>query len=115
MVIDLEDAYRGARRSISPTPNSGRRCARPSHAPATHGRRIDSQGRLCRAAPSAPGQGGAALVPESAGDLYLEIAFREHPRFHIDRRDVSIELPLGPWEAALGAQVTVRHRTAPSK
>jgi curved DNA-binding protein len=54
-------------------------------------------------------------VPESAGDLYLEIAFREHPRFHIDRRDVSIELPLGPWEAALGAQLTVRHRTAPSK
>jgi curved DNA-binding protein len=48
-----------------------------------------------------PAEGGAA-----AGDLYLEIAFRPHPRFRVDGADVWFDLPVAPWEAALGATVT---------
>ena len=41
-----------------------------------------------------------------AGDLYLEIELRPHPTFRVDGRDVFLDLPVSPWEAALGAQVT---------
>jgi curved DNA-binding protein len=49
-----------------------------------------------------PGQGDAP-----AGDLYLEIGFNPHPQFRVVDRDVYLDLPLAPWEAALGASVTV--------
>jgi len=42
----------------------------------------------------------------AAGDLYLEIAFNPDPQFRADGRDVYLDLPLAPWEAALGAAVT---------
>jgi curved DNA-binding protein len=48
------------------------------------------------------GYGGAP-----AGDLFLEIAFAEDPIFHAEKRDIHMELPVTPWEAALGASVTV--------
>ncbi len=50
----------------------------------------------------APGTGGA-----KAGDLYLEIEFKPHPRFRVEGVDVYVELPLAPSEAALGATVDV--------
>ena len=37
----------------------------------------------------------------------LEIGIREDPRFRLQGRDIHVELPIAPWEAALGAQVTV--------
>ena len=43
-----------------------------------------------------------------AGDLMLEIAFKPHPRFRVDGRNVHVSLPVAPWEAALGAVVEVR-------
>ena len=53
------------------------------------------------------GQGGPATGAAKAGDLYLEIEFQPHPRFRVDGADVYVELPLAPWEAALGATVDV--------
>jgi curved DNA-binding protein len=52
------------------------------------------------------GQGGPGLGEGGAGDLYLEIEFRPHPLFRVDGRDVYFDLPLAPWEAALGATLT---------
>jgi curved DNA-binding protein len=52
------------------------------------------------------GQGGPGHGGGPAGDLYLEIAFQPHPLFRVDGRDVYLDLPLAPWEAALGAAVT---------
>jgi len=49
-----------------------------------------------------PGYGGAP-----AGDLFLEIAFEEDRLFHAEKRDVHLTLPITPWEAALGASLTV--------
>jgi curved DNA-binding protein len=42
-----------------------------------------------------------------AGDLYLEVAFKAHPRYRVEGGDVYLDLPVAPWEAALGANVQV--------
>jgi curved DNA-binding protein len=52
------------------------------------------------------GQGGKGLK-QRAGDLYIEINFNHHPWFHLHKKDISLHLPIAPWEAALGATVKV--------
>jgi curved DNA-binding protein len=51
------------------------------------------------------GQPGTAGGPN--GDLMLEVAIRDDPRFRLEGRNVLHVLPLAPWEAALGATVPV--------
>lgn len=51
------------------------------------------------------GQGGAGFGGGPAGDLFLEVEFEPHALFHVDGRDIHVELPVTPWEAALGARV----------
>ncbi len=105
VLIDLEDAYRGAQRSIS--------LRMPALDDEGHGvmreRTLDvnipkgiREGQQLRLA----GQGGPGLGNGPAGDLFLEIAFNPHPRFRVDGRDVYVDLALAPWEAALGATVS---------
>ncbi len=53
------------------------------------------------------GQGGPGMGQGKAGDLFLEIEFRAEPRYRIDGGDITLSLPVAPWEAALGATVTV--------
>ena len=53
------------------------------------------------------GQGQPGSVPELNGNLYLEINHVPHAFYRVDGRDIQLELPLTPWEAVLGAQVTV--------
>ena len=47
------------------------------------------------------GQGG------SGGDLYLDIEYAAHPQFEVDGRNIIHVLPVAPWEAALGATISV--------
>lgn len=58
------------------------------------------QGQLIRLA----GQGGPGDPP---GDLYLQVHIRPDARFRLDGKTLITELPLAPWEAALGAVVPV--------
>jgi curved DNA-binding protein len=53
------------------------------------------------------GQGTPGSQGAPAGDLLLEIALRPDARFVLDGRDVHLTLPIAPWEAALGATITV--------
>ena len=53
------------------------------------------------------GQGSPGANGAPAGDLLLEILIRDDPRFHLQGRDIHVDLPIAPWEAALGATVTV--------
>lgn len=106
ILLDIEDAWQGARRQIS-----------------LKSPRLDAEGRahlvertlevtippgvkagqLIRlAGQGSPGWGGGA-----AGDLLLEVHFRPHPRFQLEGADLLMALPLAPWEAALGAVVPV--------
>ena len=104
VLIDLEDAYSGATRSIT--------LRVPELDPQGHLHNRErtlkvripkgiKQGQQIRLA----GQGGPGMGKGGAGDLYLEIEFRAHPLFRVEGRDLYLDLPVAPWEAALGAQV----------
>lgn len=104
VLIDLEDSYRGAERSISlrmPSEGGDGRVGLQERMLDVHipkGIRAGQSLRL--AGQGAPGSGGG-----KAGDLYLEIEFKPHPRFRVDGSDVYVDLAVAPWEAALGATV----------
>ncbi|MBA3660884.1 MAG: DnaJ domain-containing protein [Gammaproteobacteria bacterium] len=53
------------------------------------------------------GQGSPGMNGGAAGDLYLEIEVAPHPYFSLTGRDVYLNLPLTPWEAALGTSIRV--------
>ncbi|WP_029936198.1 DnaJ C-terminal domain-containing protein [Thiomicrospira pelophila] len=53
------------------------------------------------------GQGGAGFGGGPNGDLYLEIDLQSHPLYKVKDDDVLLDLPLTPWEAALGTKVQV--------
>ncbi len=60
------------------------------------------------------GQGGAAIGGGAPGDLLLKIKLAPHPLFTVDSKDVSLVVPVLPWEAALGCKVTIptlQHKT----
>ncbi len=106
VLIDLEDSYRGAERSISlraPVEGGDGRIALQERTLDVHIPKGIRPGQHLRlAGQGAPGAGGAR-----AGDLYLEIEFNPHPIYRVDGSDVYVDLPLAPWEAALGATVDV--------
>ena len=104
--IDLEDAYRGGTRTLelrSPeiTPD-GHVTTRPRTLRVSIPAGV-VQGQQIRLT----GQGNAGIGGGPAGDLYLEVNFRPHPLFKLEGRDVTVELPVAPWEAALGETVSV--------
>lgn len=53
------------------------------------------------------GQGSAGVGGGPAGDLFLRVRLKPHPRFRVEGRDLYVDLPVAPWEAALGAEVPV--------
>jgi curved DNA-binding protein len=57
--------------------------------------------RLRVAGKGAPGQGGPA------GDLYINITLRPHDLFKVSGHDLYLDVPVTPWEAALGASVDI--------
>lgn len=112
VVIDLEDAYHGATRSITLRHAELGGDGRPQVKERTLNVRIPKgvrQGQHIRLA----GQGGAGAGGGRAGDLFLEVVFRPHPLYRVDGRDVYLDLPLAPWEAALGAEVRAPTPTGP--
>jgi curved DNA-binding protein len=54
------------------------------------------------------GEGGAGVGGGPAGDLFLRVRIRPHPRFRRDGDDLYTDLPVTPSEAALGAEVPVQ-------
>lgn len=53
------------------------------------------------------GQGTLGENGGPNGDLWLVIHIAPHPLFDIVNQDLEVVLPLAPWEAALGAKVSV--------
>ena len=106
VLIDVEDAYRGAERTISlraPIEGADGRIEMQERTLDVHIPKGIRPGQHLRLA----GQGNAGTGGGKPGDLYLEIAFNPHSRFRVDGADVYVDLPLAPWEAALGATVDV--------
>lgn len=95
--IDLEDSFSGGTQTIE-LKSSPRGAARTLKITIPQG--IVEGQRIRLAGQGSPGHGGGP-----AGDLYLEVHFRKHRLFQVDGRDVTLTLPIAPWEAALGATV----------
>lgn len=112
IVISLADAYCGAKRRLSlqvpRTDAHGRIALREHQIDITIPRGVRA-GQSLRLA----GQGEPGLNQQPAGDLYLEIQMPADPTFRLDGNDVYFELPVAPWEAALGAEVTAPTPTGP--
>jgi len=104
VMIDLEDAFRGAQRTITLSMPSydaqGRMVSRERTLDVNIPKGIRA-GQHLRLA----GQGGPGVGKGGPGDLYLEVGFNPHPVFRVDDRDIYVDLKLAPWEAALGAKV----------
>jgi curved DNA-binding protein len=110
--IDLEDAYHGAARTLTLKHTELGADGRPQRQERILNVRIPKgvrQGQHIRLAR----QGGAGVGRGEAGDLYLEVEFRPHPFYHVEGRDVHLDLPVAPWEAALGATVKAPTPTGP--
>jgi len=105
-MIDLEDAYRGTTRSITlrtPELDSNGRVTTKQRTLNVKIPKGVKQGQRIRLS----GQGSPGFGTGRAGDLYLEIEFSPHSLFSVEGRDVYFELPVAPWEAALGAKIKV--------
>jgi curved DNA-binding protein len=61
------------------------------------------------------GEGEAGLHGGPPGDMFLRVRIRPHPRFRVEGRDLYTDLPVTPWEAALGATIEVRTLTGSAR
>ncbi len=106
IVLELEDAWRGATQRVTlRSPQLGAD-GRVQLAERTLDVKIPvgvKPGQMIRLS----GQGAAGHGGAPAGDLYLEVQFRPHPQFRVDGTTLVADLPVAPWEAALGAVVPV--------
>lgn len=104
VAITVEEAYHGARRSLllrMPVAGAdGRMVMREHQVDVVIPKGVREGQHLRLAGQGGPGSGGAP-----AGDLYLEISFQPHARWRVDGRDIYLDLPVSPWEAALGGQL----------
>jgi curved DNA-binding protein len=104
--VSLEDAYNGAERAITlkipEVDATGHLVTRDRKLNVKIPKGV-TQGQRIRLR----GQGGAGTGDATAGDLYLEIDLLPHPIFRADGRDIYVDLPVAPWETALGAQVSI--------
>jgi curved DNA-binding protein len=104
--IGLRDSYTGATRSITlhapELTDDGHVVTRERllNVKIPKGIRDGQQIRLA-------GQGGPGIGKGKTGDLFLEVELRPGDRYRVDNTDVYLNLPVAPWEAALGATVTV--------
>ncbi|MFI8326846.1 DnaJ C-terminal domain-containing protein [Streptomyces sp. NPDC085529] len=97
ITLSVEEAYTGGRRRITLNTASGQRSYEVDIPPGvTDGQRV----RLA-------GEGGSGGGGGPAGDLYLVVRLAPHPLYRIDGRDITVDLPVTPWEAALGGSVPV--------
>jgi curved DNA-binding protein len=109
IMVTLEEAARGSVREVSVRHNVGGSIKTETHqvkipAGVTEGQRLRLSGK------GEHGSGGGA-----AGDLYLRVRLAKHPDFEVEDHNLIHETELAPWEAALGAEISVPTLTAPVK
>lgn len=104
--IDLEDAIHGATRTLNlrvEEPDAHGRMHRRNrtlNVRIPKGVRAGQHIRLSR-------QGGVGIGGGEPGDLLLEVQFNPHRFYSVEGKDLTLKLPVAPWEAALGAKVKV--------
>lgn len=104
--IDLKDAYYGTTTTVSLDFPSIDAHGHQVYHPKTLRVKIPAgiaPGQHIRLA----GQGGSGQAGGTKGDLYLEVELKPHPYFTVNGRDIYLVVPIAPWEAALGAKITI--------
>jgi curved DNA-binding protein len=97
IMVTLEEAMRGSVRSVAVRHNSRAQTYQVKiPAGVTEGQRLKITGR------GEAGSGGG-----TAGDLYLRVRLARHPDFTVEDHDLIYEAELAPWEAVLGANISV--------
>jgi curved DNA-binding protein len=107
VLLDIEDAWRGATRQVELRAPQLQPDGRVRLVERTLQVRIPAgvkPGQMIRLA----GQGGPGHGGAPAGDLFLEVTLQAHPRWRVDGSTLVAELPVAPWEAALGAVLPVQ-------
>lgn len=105
VVVDLEDAFHGATRSItlqSPQLDADGRMQMTRHTINVKIPRGIKEGQQLRL----KAQGASGTGEGAKGDLYLEVHFNPHALYRAEGRDLYMQLPVAPWEVALGATVS---------
>lgn len=106
IAIDLEDAFNGTSHAIAldvpEVDRQGRTRTRTRNVNIKIPKGVTQGQRIRLSGQGAPGMGNGP-----SGDLYLEIEFKPHPLFRIEGRDIYLDLPISPWEAALGATIPI--------
>lgn len=103
--IDLEEAFQGTTRTLE--------LKRPELKPdgtlelRSHQVRVSIPAGVTDGQPIRLAGQGEPAAGGRAGDLYLEVHLRPHRLYQVEGRDVTLTLPLAPWEAALGSSITV--------
>lgn len=104
--LDIEDAYRGATRVLTlrtPLVDADGEVRLQERNISVHVPKGIAEGQHIRL----PGQGLPAFGQGHAGDLFLEVSFAPHPIYRVDGRDLYLDLPVAPWEAALGGKIVM--------
>ncbi|WP_144823650.1 DnaJ C-terminal domain-containing protein [Marinobacter piscensis] len=106
LALFLEEVFNGCEKQVSFT----------VHEADEHGRVVARQKTLNVKIPAGmregqhlrlKGQGSPGIGGGAPGDLLIEVELAPHPLFSVEGRDVVVTVPITPWEAALGATVTV--------
>ena len=102
ITISLEEAYRGTSKTLTVQQVEGRGAEKAKRYDVkippgvTEGTRIRLVGR-----------GGAGTGLGDNSDVFLRVHIAPHERFTLQGRDLSVEIPISPWEAALGTKVEI--------
>ena len=102
ITISLEDAYHGATRNLNLQTRKEDGTVEPRQVRVKIPPGV-TQGKQIRLA----GQGPPGMGGGPRGDLYLEVNIAPHRQYELRGRNIHLQLPITPWEAALGATVKV--------
>lgn len=106
ILVTLEEAVKGAEKAITlqmPVQTGhGQFVHQPKNLKVRIPAGVKQGSRIRLSGQGMPGFGGGPN-----GDLYLEVDLQTHPLYRVEGDDVYLNLPVTPWEAALGAKVTV--------
>lgn len=103
ILVSLEEALRGSVRQITVRRSTG-----PGRPPREEVYQVKvpagvHEGQMIRMA----GQGEKGASGGKPGDLYLRVRLERHPEFRVEGSHLYYDLPLAPWEAALGGHVQI--------
>lgn len=104
ILITLDEVLKGAMRAISVRRNNAQSGQEETE---TYQVRIP-KGVQAGQSIRVTGKGGEGLNGGSAGDIYLRVRYAQHPDWQVRGADLMGHLELAPWEAVLGATVSVQ-------